>query len=341
MNKIGKFFRNERGELRLGWQLAAGFAAYAAVFYGVLWGLIRLFARLFSAWNLTNETIAYAPAWARMIVAGHADFSYCLAYILSAIAGLWLANRWTPGKKHDGAMILRGLLMGAVPGMVIAALALLLDSMRLEWPLSEPKFGWTQLSALIVLILGSFSGEALTKRLAFDSVRMRFGRIAGYAFAAILSMILSGRWLSSLGMFNALLMGILSCALYERGGILASTAVQAGWLWATGWLFAWPNSASSSVYRLYTVSEVWLTGGNFGADCGLACMLAWLILIYILMIKNLIKERITNGKDSHCNRRSGLSRRELLRPGTAGNEGPRSGGGAGRAPRGKTEGRGR
>lgn len=300
--------------MRLGWRLTAGILAYALAFYGVLWGLAAVFGKLFVVWNLTNANLAYAPVWAQQIVLLHTDFTYALVYIASFFAASVMARRWSRARKGETKMISLGLLIGLGLGALLTAVAFAFDSMRLESPLSEPSLSGYHLSALIVLLLGSLSGEALTKRLAFDPVRERLGRFWGYIAAAILSVLLSGSWTSPLGLLNALLMSIVGCALYERGGILASAALGVGWSAWTTWLFAWPNAGSASIYRMYTVSEAWLTGGNAGANCGLGAAIGWIIIAAVLLrgewsgICRKIKERNTNGKDSHCNRRSGLER---------------------------------
>ena len=330
MKRFFKVFFGDEGELKFGWRLAFGVACYMLAFYGVIWGLGAGFGALFAAWGLTNANLAYAPVWARQIVFWHTDFTYMLAYALSLLAAVTFAK--VPAKALDGKIIRTGALAGAGLGAVLTLVAFALDSMRLEWPLGEPSFSPYHISALAVLLLGSFSGEALSKRLVFGPVRMRFGRFAGFAAVAALSVALSGAWTKPTALVSAALMGITGCALYERGGLFASAAMAAGWTAWTTWLFAWPNGNAVSVYRMYMVSDPWLTGGNAGANAGLGAVIGWMIIAAFLLrgelrggIARIKKERITNGKDSDCNRRSGLQRRELLRSGSAGDAGPRRG----------------
>lgn len=313
MKRFFGVFLNDEGRLKSGWRLAVGFSAYALAFYGVLWLANAVFGALFSAWGLTDTNLTYAPVWAQQIVLWHTDFTYALAYGLSLLAACALtgSNR----RKVAPENIVASALMGAGVGAMLTLLAFGFDSMRLEWPLCEASFSLRHVSALVILLLGSLSGEALTKWLAYETMRKRYGRGAGYAAVIALSMLLSGAWSSPLGIVNAALLGIVGCAVYERGGMMASAALTAGWSAWTTWLFAWPDGGAVSVYRMYTVSEAWLTGGNAGADAGVGAMIGWMIIAAILLrselksgIVRLKKERITNEQDSHCNRRSGLSR---------------------------------
>lgn len=316
MDKIKRIFADQQGSLRVGWRLALGISAYAAAFYGAMGLLSLAFGKLFETWGVTNENLIYAPRWAQWIVATHADASYITAYAVALLTGMALARRWTPAQRSIAKEAVKGALIGVMPGLVLTFAALMLDSMRLESPLTEPAVSYSQASALAVLIMGSLSSEALTKRLIFDPVKHRFGRWVGILAVMLTSVLLSGRWGSAMGLITAAMMGIAGCAVYERGGLIASASLMAGWSAWTSWLFAWPNTGSACVYRMYTVSEVWLTGGNAGVSCGFGSVLLWTIIAAILLrreikysivcMKNM--RRDIHGKDSHCDCRSGLKR---------------------------------
>lgn len=328
----------DRDSLRVGWRLALGIAAYAAAFSAAFGGLSAIFGALFDAWGLTNANLVYAPGWAQWIVAWHADIVYFIAYGASAAAGAMLARRWTTPVRGNARIAILAAICGLMMGAVLTLLALGLDSMRLERPLGEPRFSAMLIPAAVLLIVGRLSGEILSKRILFDPVKMRFGRVAGYLAACIASVLLSGMWTSPMGLICALLMGIAGSAVYERGGIRASVALMAAWTAWTTVVFAWPNVSGTAVYQMYAVSDSWLTGGNGGAMCGFAGVLAWGIFAAVLLRNELrrgliwiMKGRKRNGKDSNCNRGTGLPRRELLRSGTAGDEGSCGSGRAGRA----------
>lgn len=274
------FFLAEGG-FRPFWKRAAALIAYAAAFYGMLYGCAALFAALFNAWGLTHSNLSYAPAWARWIVAGHTDFSYALAYAASGAVGLLLSRRWRKTERRRKRLWL-GAAMGIGFGAIMTVLALALDSMRLEQPLSEPRFAFSQLVMVLVILLGKLSAEILTKRILFDSIQKR---LWGFACVGILSILLQGNWTNPLAVFNAVLLGVIGCILYERGGLVSSVGLQAGWTIFCSFLFGWPGLTSSvpSVYGLYHVSDAWLTGGNAGPASGFAATLVLVVVAFVFL----------------------------------------------------------
>lgn len=315
MGKLKKLFCGEHG-LRLIWRLLIGAAVYAAAMAVVIGGLGWAFGKLFDAWGLTTSNLAYAPGWARFIVAWHTDFVYALAYLASILVGLAAA------KRLGGRVCRRRQIRPWLPGVVglgmaagLTLVALLADSMRMELPLGEPVLHVTQLRALAVLVLGKLSAEVLTKRIAFDTICARRKRWPAYVLAAVISLMLTGIWRRPLGVVNALLMGVLGCVLCERGGLVASAAMQIAWSVWCALVFGFPGMTASAepVYALYHVSDAWLTGGNAGPMCGawmtVFCS-AWLIWLCRSEINNFatkaIKRRNSHGKDQNRNCRSGF-----------------------------------
>lgn len=312
MNGLRRIFKNGQGELRFGWRMAIGIAAGAGTLFGVRLLLGYAFGVLFKVWGLTADNLIYAPYFARQITVWHADFTYIAAYTSSILIGVWLAKRWTQPAPNDSRMIVFAAIAGAACGGALTFIALVFDSMRLEWPLGEPSFSPKLISGIVVLILGCLCNEVLGKRLVFDPLRERFGRLAAY-LAAVACSVFADPTLQE--MPNSILLGLIGCLVYERGGLLASAALQAGWMIWTNLVFAWPDAGSACIYRMYEVSESWLTGGNAGAEAGIGCTVFWIIIAAILlrkelrgMMERMNRRRDTHGKDSHCNRRSGFPR---------------------------------
>lgn len=271
---IHAVFVDAEGCLRASWKLMLGIAVYLAAFYGVLYGLAACFGKLFNALGLTNDNLFRAPLWAQRMVAWHTDFSYAMAYGASAAAGLLMTRRRRNSEAVKGALW-QGLALGAGLAAMITIAALACDSMRMEWPLDEPLLRVSQLTAAMVLILGKLSAEVLTKRLLFDRVRRR---APAYAAVCVVTLLLMRAWTDLAGATVAVLLGIVGCALYERGGILASVSFQIGLSLWFGLIFGWPGMTLTAepVYALYSVSDDWLTGGNAGVlhGWGIAVLLA-------------------------------------------------------------------
>lgn len=271
---IRTVFVDAEGRLRASWKLLLGIAVYLAAFYGVLYGLAACFGMLFNAWGLTNDNLFRAPLWAQRVVAWHTDFSYAMAYGASAAAGLLLTRRRRDSEPLMGAPW-QGLALGAGLAAMMTIAALAFDSMRMERPLDEPLLRVSQLAAAMVLISGKLSAEVLTKRLLFDRVRRR---TVAYAAVCVVTILLMRSWTDLAGAAVAVLLGIVGCALYERGGLLASVGFQTGLSLWFGLIFGWPGMmlATEPVYALYSVSDAWLAGGNAGVlhGWGFAVLLA-------------------------------------------------------------------
>lgn len=175
--------------------------------------------------------------------------------------------------------------LGLAMGGGLGALALWTDSMRLETPWRGPSIALAQLTALIVLALGRLLSEILTKRLCFDALRMR-SRRAAWIVSVALATALNLRAISVLGVLNALLLSMVGCALYERGGLSASAVLQTVWTAAATLLFGFPgmSASASAVWPLYHVSDAWLTGGSAGPMGG-----AWFAMLLLAALLALLR----------------------------------------------------
>ena len=167
---------------------------------------------------------------------------------------------------------LKSALFAALLGLLLSGglgvLALATDCMRAESPWSAPYLSPSQLSALLVLALGRSHRRA-------------------WMASVVLATLLNLRGLSALGALNALLMAMVGCALYERGGLLASAALQTIWAAGATLLLGFPGMSASAaaVWPLYHVSDAWLTGGNAGPMGG-----AWFTLLLSAALLILLRQ---------------------------------------------------
>ena len=265
------------------WRIPSGICAYWLAFYVVLSGSAALFGALFDAWGLTTDNLTYAPVWARRIVQIHADLCYAFAYAATVIVGLLFAVRRRRSGKASGSLV-NGVVVGAVIPLILTIIALLLDSVRLEWPLAQPRVTLSLSTAAITLILGKLSAEILTKRLLFDAFDKRW---LAYAVSCAAGLLLTAVWRSPAGIVSALMTSLIACRLYERGGLGASVGFQTMLGFVSGVIFAWPPQAGASAYALYHVSDAWFTGGNAGIACGWGYACAMLAVAVIMFRKDL------------------------------------------------------
>lgn len=278
--KIGRVFKTENGALRPAWRTIFGVIAYFAAFYVVLYGLAAIFGALFDAWGLTNDNLALAPNWARRIVYSHTDFCYAAAYLVSSGAGLWIARRNEKARRSLKAIwIAMGVGLAMSAGLTLIAFAM--DSVRLERPLGEPHFSVQTLIAFFLIAIGKFSHEVLCRRLIY--AQLRAWKASAVLVSSAVTAILIGEW-TVCGAISGILVGMVACALYERGGLIASAAMQTVWTAWCALVFGFPgmNVNANPVYAVYHVSDAWLTGGNGsvlgGAWCALVAAIACIIL---------------------------------------------------------------
>ena len=266
-------FTSADGGLRPGWLLAASLGCYALVALGTRVGLGAAFRALFDAWGVNDATAALAPGWARTVYSWHGSLITLLSGLAALGACVFLRRLW----GHGGAKWLRprprplffAALTGLALAILVAALGLIPDSLRLQWVLSAPRLHWALLPLCAIGLIGALAEEAFTKAVLYDGIAPRWGRLwatlAAVAVFFVTSGGYAGNWVSAL---NVMLMGALCCLAHERLGLWAATGLRWGWSFANGFLLGF-GGGDYAVYRLFGVSEALLTGGDAGPIYGL------------------------------------------------------------------------
>lgn len=279
---IRHLFTREGKGLPTIWLLLISLLALAAATAALQMGLNAALDALFRAWNLRPDNAARAPGWARSLFAWRYSLTgllcggalIALCPLLRRLWGVKAARNGASGRWYLSAFA------GAGVALVIAALSLIPDSSRLEWPLSAPRFSAALPLLCAFSLVGVLAEECFIRRVLQDGLMPRWGRWPSTAVACAVFLVMRSGWSGGpIYALNVLLTGLCGCLLYERGG-----------LWA-GALFRWCLEAccafllgfgggDAAIYRLYGVSEALLTGGDRGPLYGLwlALMLAALIL---------------------------------------------------------------
>lgn len=258
--------------MRTGWLLAVSLSGYALVVLATRFGLMRAFAALFEAWGVDGSGIRRAPAWAQAVYVWHGSLAILAFAALALLLARWLRKLW----RLEGPLIpmpVGGLGYGSLAGvfatLLLSALCLIPDSMRLEWPLTAPRLTWTLPAMAVVSLFSTIAEEAFTKRVLYDGLRGRWNGL--WATAAICAVF----WLADGGLaggivsaINVLLLGLTCCLLYARFGYWTTVGFRWGWSLGTVFLLGF-GGGDAAVYRLYGVSEALLTGGDAGPMHGL------------------------------------------------------------------------
>ncbi len=262
--------RDGRGRLRAVGRLALAALAWLAVSPGLQALLAAGFGALFRAWGIDAANAHLAPGWARTVYAWHGSLITLLSCLVAAAVALALRRAWRLGAPRKASLgagaVCAAIGLGAA--VLTATLFLLTDSLRADWPLSEPRFTAGLPALLLLSLLGALAGELFGKGFVYDLLRPRFGHLPATLCAALLFALATGLGGGVIGAVNALLLGALCCLLYERRGLAAPVGLRWGWSAANLLLLGF-GGGDSAVYRLYAVSEIPLTGGDAGPACGL------------------------------------------------------------------------
>ena len=282
-------FKNPEGGVRAGWLLALSLLAYIGLSAAVRAGLLAVFGALFSAWGIDGQSVSRAPRWAQTLYAWHGSLVTAMGAVAALILCRFLKRLWSVTAQNRRFPVLtfgRAALAGLAMALLIAALCLLPDSMRPEWPLSRPR-GDAALPALCLLsLLSAVPEEVFTRRVIQDGLRSRWGE-GWAALCSAVSLLLIGAWPGSVpATVNTLLLGLACALLHARFGLWSAVGFRWAWSVANVFLLGF-GGGSHAVYRLYGVSERALTGGEAGFIGGL-----WATLAFSALIAVLCRERI-------------------------------------------------
>jgi len=257
---------------RTGWLLAVSLFGYALIALATRFGLMRAFAALFELWGIDGASVQHAPVWAQALYRWHGSLvSAVFAGLSLALAGR-LRGLWrlegplipTPSARLWGAS-----MSGVCMAVVVAALCLLPDSTRLEWPLTAPRFTGTLPVLCAVSLLSTLGEAAFLKRVLFDGLCGRWNGIWATAVVCVVFWLTGGGLAGGVvAAVNVLLLGLTCCRLYTRFGFWTSVGFRWGWGFANVFLLGF-GGGDTAIYRLYGVSEALLTGGDAGLMHGL------------------------------------------------------------------------
>lgn len=279
------WFASPGGTLRTPWLLAISLAGYALVALAARRALSAGFDALFAAWGIDEGNAWRAPSWARLVYSWHGSavtalVSAALLVLTASLRRLWLGR--TERARLQAGALGAAALAGTIGAIGIAALCLIPDSVRLQWPLASPNLAPRLLPLLAISLLAALSEEAFLKRVLFEGLRGRWGLAWAYIAVCAFFFLSNGGWSgNAVSGINVLLLGAVCCALYERCGLWAVAGFRWGWSAATVFLLGF-GGGDAAVYRLYGVSEALLTGGDAGPIYGLwttialAAALVWL-----------------------------------------------------------------
>ncbi|MBQ8089043.1 MAG: hypothetical protein IJ234_11600 [Clostridia bacterium] len=270
---IERIWHNSLGKVRACWVILMAALACVGLREVAALALFWVLRVCFDTWGVTASNFVYAPAWARLLWVYGGVLSEAVGLIVGICLATHIARRfiaYVPKERRSA-----WTLTGAGFALAIVALALSIDSMRLERPLAEPVFNLDLLPGLLYIAARMIWIVLLCQRIAYGLWADRGHYIwARMGSAVLFAAIYGGGWVP-MRLFGALIMGISLSRLYERYGIRCVMLALFGWEAVTRALFSWGTERFASLYTLYPVSDAWLCGGMQGAIAGVAAWLLW------------------------------------------------------------------
>ena len=266
------FFRRAGGRLTL------ALAGYGLIAGGVPLALGAAFRALFQMWNLNPDTVSRAPAWARALYTWHGSLITLMASLLTLCLCAAL-RRERPARPR-----LHSLLVSQLGGMSVAlglaALFLMADSLRPDWPLSRPHITGALVALWLLTGIGVAAEEWYNRHVIYEIIRERWGVLPAVTGSVIVYFLFTGGLAGNVvSGVNVALMGLACVLMYRRCGLWVPVGFRWGWSFSSLFLLG-QGGGGHAVYRLYGVSEGLLTGGDAGFvyGLGLTAALAGLVL---------------------------------------------------------------
>ena len=255
------------------WLLTAGKAALWILLTLILrLGLSRGLNALFAAWNVSMDTLSRAPGLARTLYLWQGSIVSLIVSVLGIALIVGLLRVPLPPLRLKVAG--RWWLIGTGLAVVLAAVFLVIDSLRLNWPLTAPKLSFGLFILWLLSLLTVLSEELFLRSLLQTGLKTPWG----IAAAALVFFLMNGGYSGTvISGVNVTLLGAVCGLIFSRYGLWADAAFRWGWSFASVFLLG-QGGGAHSVYRLYGVSEGLLTGGDAGFVYGLGLTAALILL---------------------------------------------------------------
>ena len=284
-------------------KLSGGFAALAGVLLSFL-PLDALFAVNGAAF-LVSAALLLPPVRDAALPAGEglpgAFIAQFTVALLSALAAAWvlraLVERRPPGDlgfpltRRATAELAGGLLAGA--GAMALVVTILSIAGVFTWTRQDGG-GWAALgtygAALAAFAIPAAAEEAVFRGYLLDALREGSGALVAVTITSVLFAAAHGGnpGVAPLAFTNLLLAGVLlAVAVLRTGTLWLATGVHLGWNWVMAAPLDLPVSGldpyDNPLYDAAPADPLWLSGGLFGPEGGLAGTFAALIALALII----------------------------------------------------------
>ena len=280
---LKQLFINPVGRLRSGWRLLIFVVLFLVIMFLLGTG-IRLGYAL-SLQIAPNRTLGRYPQ----------DIVFRMAFLLAALLAGFICTRWLEGLPARALGLsfnvpwLREFLVGSILGVISLALAAGIATAGGGLSFTMPReaglflVGQTLIFSAVLFILAALAEEALFRGYPLQTFTRARQALLGVLLTSVPFAAIHLNNPNSKGVFpfiNTALAGIWLAVAYLRTRTLwFPLGVHWAWNWALGSLFGLPVSgmndlAPHPLIRGIDSGPVWLTGGSYGIEGGLACTIA-------------------------------------------------------------------
>ena len=291
---MSEIFFNPVGRLRSGWRLLIfllGFivlSILSAEIVKVLDGLVASY----SSSPHREAVLAVVSRGGMLVIALAAGFlcAHCLEELPWRSLGASFHKRW-----------FRDLIIGSAVGFATLALAVAIATVGrgLSFSLNHIESTSVLRSMIgsgVLLVVAAFAEEAMFRGYALQTL----ARAKLAWLGVLLTLVLFGiahvtnpNVVPGFTFANTSLAGLWFAVAYLRTRSLwLPLGLHWAWNWALGWFFGLPvsglNIVSNPLLKASDTGPLWLTGGNYGIEGGLACTIALALCTLFLWRTSLI-----------------------------------------------------
>ena len=273
-------FFNSVGRLRSGWRLVLFLLSFIVL--SMVWGSVlrTLFALVSSDRPIPHPELVLEIVFKAGLLVIALGVGFLCAYFLEELPWRSLGASFHKGWFRD---LCYGFALGVVTLMVAVGIAMLGMGLNFSPPHVDVSSLLTSMvGSAVMLLVAAFAEEAMFRGYALQTLAR--AKLAWLGVALTLALfgvahLTNPNVVPGFTLANTALAGLwLALAYLRTRNLWFPLGVHWAWNWALGWCFGLPISGLNLVSHPLLVAHdngpFWLTGGNYGIEGGLACMIA-------------------------------------------------------------------
>jgi len=289
-----KIFINDFGRLRSGWRLLLYVFAFIATSLFVTIVLRTVYSVVAVVPRVPHSDFVFEFIYRSALLAAALAAGYFCARLFEALPwrslGLTLHTGW-----------LRDLIIGSAIGVaaIVVAVAIAMMGGGLRFSFGDAgltSIGSSMLGSAVLLFVAALAEEAIFRGYPLQTLSRARLALLGVLLTSVpfaFVHLLNPNVIPVTTFINTALAGVWLAAAYLRTRSLwLPLGVHWAWNWAMGWLFGIPVSGaklvSNSLLKASDAGPIWLTGGNYGLEGGVACTIAMALFTLFIWRTSLV-----------------------------------------------------